>query len=102
MYGHLESKTSNNLIDVHVEHPDIMRVSYPLERKQRLSPFLTNNGEEMSVLEAMKVDRMLDPNTIVIENYILSSVGLLEVKTLHMKIIQVKKTLEWNALYGLG
>lgn len=102
MYGHLESKTSNNLIDVHVEHLDIMRVNYPLERKQRLSPFLTNNGEEMSVLEAMKVDRMLDPNTIVIENYILSSVGLLEVKTLHMKIIQVKKTLEWNALYGLG
>lgn len=55
----------------------------------------------MSVLEAMKVDRMLDLNTIVIENYILSSVGLLKVKTLHMKIIQVKKTLEWDALYGL-
>lgn len=47
----------------------------------------------MRVLEAMKVDKTLDLNTIVIENYILSSMGLLKVKKFHIKIIQVKKTL---------
>ena len=60
-----------------------MGVVGPLKRKENLSPSLTDDDGEKSVLESFKVDRMLNLNTTLMKGSVEMVKCLLTMETLH-------------------
>lgn len=60
-----------------------MGVVGPLKRKENLSPLLTDDDGERSVLESFKVDRLLNLNTTLMKGGVEMVTCLLTMETLH-------------------
>ena len=54
-------------MDVHVEHPNIMRIWNPTKSKQSLPNLNTNKGKKKSIRKSFKIDNMLYLNPMTYE-----------------------------------
>lgn len=70
IHGHLESNIGYHPMHVGVKYQHDVGVIGLLKRKESIPPLLTDDGEEMSILEYRKVDRTLDLISMVTERII--------------------------------
>lgn len=76
IHSHSQCNASYNRVHVSIEYLYKTRVVSPSEREQSLSPSLTNNGGERSILESAKINWTLGLYAMIMEESIKISEAL--------------------------